>query len=357
MNKKLALFPMTRDMCAIVRYPMLLREYALSHLLVPDYKRLEGIDISILDGGSQAGMVLSCYSKDKIAECDTLFVEYDEKLKDLSLYKEAINDAKELGKEVILSYMMTKKLETPCESWPEGLPALQSPENDRMYECSVPVIMVFSQGPNIDQFAIELALRKYFIEAGYKVGQIGSREVSRFFGFSGMPGFIYEQRNAYEIILKLNKYINDLEKAEEPELMIIGVPGGIMKYSNNILQGLGLLPFIVSNAVKSDVSILGMYHSIYIKDFFDNMCTFGQYRLGCPIKFFGVSNVSASIDARTNEIKMEYVDLDSDFVLQGIQDEMAFDEHYLFNVLDNESVKKACIAVHDVLVGNARYVH
>ena len=79
MSKKLALFPMTRDMCAMARNVGLLANYNLSRLLVPSYLRIQDQDISTIDGGSPTSHVLTDYNEDKITECDALFVEYDDK--------------------------------------------------------------------------------------------------------------------------------------------------------------------------------------------------------------------------------------------------------------------------------------
>ena len=48
--QKLALFPMTKDQCAIARYQSLLAGFELDKLYVPQFWGLNGADVFKLDG-------------------------------------------------------------------------------------------------------------------------------------------------------------------------------------------------------------------------------------------------------------------------------------------------------------------
>jgi len=318
--------------------------------------RLDGRDVSYMDGGKPTGAILSDYSKDKLKDVDTLFLEYDDKLSDLTLYQEVINDAKMMGIEVVMSRLLFQNIKESPDCWPQETPLAITENMSRLYEIHIPVITIFSQGVNTDQFAVELGLRKCFTEAGYKVSQIGSREISQFFNFPSIPDFMYEHRSAYEKVLRFNQYVRELTENEKSELLIIGVPGAVMKFNDRILEGLGLLPFLVSNAVKSDLSIMCMYYSVHDKNFFEEMSRYGQYRLDAPIDFFSMSNTTLVPDAVVEGAKLKYIRLDSEFVLQGIQNVMEGGVYKLFNSLDDNSVQNACIAVQETLSNNIRYM-
>jgi peptide maturation system protein (TIGR04066 family) len=356
MPKKLSLFPMTRDLCATARYPSLLQGYNLSHLFVPEFMRVDGSDISRLDGGNAASMTLSHYSKDRLAECETIFIDYDEYLADLSFCKEVLADAKEMGKEVILSRTLEQKLREGPPSWPTDLPLEANPNTDLLREIKIPVIMVLSHGLRTDQFAFELALRQHFAEVGYTIGQIGSREMSHFFGFHGMPDFLYEHRDAYEKTLRFNRFIVNLVAAERPELLIIGVPDSIMKFNDRLLHGLGVLPSVICSGVTSDVSILCTYCHEYKEPFFDELSQHSNYRLGSSVQFFNLANTTVDVDdSNPDNMTFDFIDLDSNFVLQQVNN-MNVERYHLFNALDRVSAKNACIAIQDALSGNVRYM-
>jgi len=355
MTKKLALFPMTKNMCAVVRYLSLLQGYVLSHLLIPNFMGLTGEDISRIDGGTNATATLADYSKELLVECDTLFVDYDESLTSLSLYNEAIQDAKELGKEVILSRKLIQQLQyeiNETKELPISNPRIRSLENDYLQEIRIPVITVLTQGERADQFIVELALRKHFLEEGYKVSQIGSHEASQLFGFSSLPDFLFESRDIYDKTMLFNDYVKELTDKEQSHLLILGVSGGTMKYSNRVLNDLGFLPFIACTAVRSDLPILCMFHSVYKESYFDEMFNHGRYKLGSPIRFFNISNTCFLPELSSDIPVIKYVDVNSDFVMNSLQTEMGTGEYHVFNALNNESMENACKSVQEMLTNN-----
>lgn len=143
---KLSLFPMTRDLCAVARYSSMLQGYTISHLFVPSFVQMENWDVSQIDGGNFSSMKLSHYNRDRLNECDVIFLDYDENIEDLMLYKEVIADANELNKEIIIARKLEDKMRTSPLSWPTTPPHEENPKADFLHEISVPVIMVLSYG-------------------------------------------------------------------------------------------------------------------------------------------------------------------------------------------------------------------
>jgi len=358
MRKKLALFPMTRDLCAVARYSSTMCDYEVTCLFTISAMGLPGADISTIDGGALAGAYLVEYSKSALtsAACNVIFLDYDEKLQESLLYSQILQDAADLNIEVIISRKLLSHLQKKLTEWPNDSPHTEYPEFDRMYEIRVPVVTVLSQGNRTDQFALELALRQYFISKGYNVSQIGSHEASELFGFSRLPDFMYEPRDAYDKTIKFNHYAYDLIDKEQPHLLILGVPGATMKYNNRLLCGLGYLPQIVCNAVKSDVSILSLYHVICNEKFLKEIEQHGHYHLNSPIQLFNIANVSFVPDLVSEFPKIKYLDLNSRFVLDSINSKMETGIYDVYNVLDTESAVSLCSAVESILSGNVHYV-
>ena len=352
MCKRLALFPMTKDLCAVARHAAMLQGYTLSHILAPAYTGLAGQDVSLADGGSTCGVSFAAYSEDTLADCDVLLVDYDENMKELDIYQSATDTARRLGKEVILTRKLAQLLNAPedvCDTaagtWPTNIP-------EQLYEIDVPVITVLSQGPRTDQLAVELTLRKHFMDAGYKVAQLSSHIAGTLFGFDSLPTFLYEQRDAYDKMLRFNHYVKDMTQAASPDVLIMGAPEGIMKYNNNVLMGMGYLPQIICDAVPSDLPVLCMYHAKYNKLYLDDISLFGQYRLGAAIQHFHAANSFFSAQSTALSLKKEYTDLKSDFVLHSLKDVKVTDYH-LVNVLDAASAQGLFRAMQDELTDNA----
>lgn len=345
---------MTRNQCALARYSSLLINYSLTRCFVPSFKHLDGADINRLDGGETTDITLSSYSKESLSSVDELVVDYDDRLINLGLYKEVIANAVEMGKDVFLTRQMKIALRKVINAWPTVLPLEEDPEEDMLYEISVPVVTVLTQGMRTDQFAIELALNNHFSEEGYNVSQICSCSYGKFLGLTDMPDFIYEPRHAYEKIIRFNHFVKQLVDDENPDLIIISVPEAVMKYSNKMLQGLGVLPFVISNAIQSDITIFDLYFDKYNEKYFDELTHFAKYRLSCPVHFFNLSNTLIIPSESDRTAKIEYVDINSKFVFKGVEDDIEQGKYRLFNILDSRSAKQLCICVQDTLIKNVR---
>jgi len=358
MCKKLSLFPMTRDQVAMVRYSSLLHGFDLLHCFVPKFrKQIAGADVSRLDGGDVAGTAITTYDRELLAKSDVIFIDYDERIsQELKVYQSVISDAEEMCKEIILSNRLKQKLNTESVSWPKDPPRVEIPGEDILYEIHVPVITVSTHGFYTDQFAVELALRKHFVDLGYKVSQIGSWDAGGFYGFSDVPSFIHEPRDAYDKALQFNQFTKDIISKEQPELLIIGIPGATMKFTNQVLQGLGMLPLIIGAAVKADISVLCMHYAEYNELYFKETVDSFKFRQGTLLKFFNLANSSAMPDMTTDGAKLNYTDLDSDFVLEGIKTDVEHGDYHVFNALSSKSVEAMCQAMQDTLTGNVRYM-
>jgi len=361
MSERLSLFPMNRDLCAVARYATLLQGYDLTHLLMPKYLRMGGEDVSRLDGGTHVGLQLTDYNKDRLMECDVLYMDYDETIASENFYKEIFIHAREMGVEVIPSNALKKKFNDIFDDLfaTAEVPFEITPADDFLYDINIPVITVLSHGPCTDQLAVELALRQHFVDAGYNVGQIGSHDASKMFGFLSMPEFMLASGDTYEKTVRFNRYIKDLVSNEQFEILVLGAPGAIVKYNNRLLQGLGVLPSAICNAVRSDVSIVCTYCGDYKNEYFSEISQFGEFRLGSPIYFYNVANTTAAPDIskenNTGVIPLTYTNVDSRFVLSILRN-VKSDGYHLFNALDNDSVKEACIAVQNALSGNTPFM-
>jgi len=361
MKKKLALFPVTRVQCALSRHSSLLNGFDVSYLFVPRFWALDGKDACCLDGGEVTNRLLHSFDKELLMDIDVLFVDYNENINNMAIYESVISAAMDACIEIILSREIKGKLEseTPNLLLGNNYAIKEKGEKEHLYQICCPVITVLTQGIRTDQFAVELSLRKHFLESGYRVSQIGSHDASGFFGFSGIPSFLHESFDAYEKILKFNHYVKNLAEEESPELLIIGVPNAIMKYNDEIPLGFGILPSIICTAVESDLSILCMYYNSYNIKIFKEMRNYFHYHLRSCVNLFALSNTRISFDNSSGQDKLDYFDLESVFVMKGIENILKETENFefhLFNALNSESINEACLLAHSYLTDNADFV-
>ncbi|MCL2222621.1 MAG: TIGR04066 family peptide maturation system protein [Oscillospiraceae bacterium] len=352
MIKDLAIFPITKNMCAVARNNILLQDFEIKYLLSPSFLGLGGKDICHVDGGDESGKYITDYSHDKLTSCHTLFVDYDENIKEMAIYKEVIEAALSANVDVMMSREITKRLGKTVSTQYDSHTLNINSEVDRLYSVRVPVVTVLSQGVRVDQFAVELSLRKHFINSGYNVSQFGSSEASALFGFQAFPSFLFDSICGYEKVLKLNKHIKKITEDEKSDVLILGVPGSTMKINDQLLSGLGLIPFIVCNAVKCDLAIYCLYYEDFKEKYFDEISNHCLYRFDIPVKHFNIANSSLVPDTSSETPKENYIDLKSTFVFDHLLNNTSYKRHKLFNILDNKSATALCSNVIDELSDN-----
>ena len=96
-----------------------------------------------------------------------------------------------------------------------------------------------------------------FRELGYNVEVISTRLDSEVLGINPIPQFMFETgMSESEKIIKYNHYVKQIELVKDPDLIIIGVPGGIMPFDKVNYNNFGAIAFLISMAVSVDYAIL-----------------------------------------------------------------------------------------------------
>ncbi|MCL2189111.1 MAG: TIGR04066 family peptide maturation system protein [Defluviitaleaceae bacterium] len=352
MSKKLVLFPASHNMCAVARHVHLLRGYQLHSIMESSSLMLNKKDISEVDGGNPAGIMIDDVSNEIIKSCDVLYIDYNESYRKREIYERVMNVAKVHGKELIIS-----KREK-CSLGDELIKKSINTNKVRpiINDINVPVIFILSQGERTDQLAVELTLYSHFMEQGYKITHIGSTDVGCLFGFDCTPAFLHEDRCAEEKIIMFNNYVRTSIERDASDVVIISVSDAIMKYNNRILNGLGVMPFVMTNAVRSDVSLYCMHFAENLNEYIKEIKMYCHYRFDCKPSYFCVANTAVRYEANTNADKLNYTALDSQFVLDSLKREEEASGMHLFNALDKKSIANVCTAIELELQNNAVYV-
>lgn len=351
-NIKIAIFPIERRTAALARHCASLRGDEPVCLLAPNHKNMEGRDLSEMDGGSYAGIVLYSGSREQLEQCSLAYFYNSKLVTNNRVYEELIEYARQCGSEVVIDRSLAVRLGLgnvePEADFQDEYPS------DELLEPDVPVIAVYSSGEFTDQANVELSIREYFISQGYKTAQIGTEDYSRILGFSAVPSFVTaEGPDMQTRIVRLNHYINRIVKEENADLFILGVPDAIMKYNNKVLNGMGILPFIMSNAVTADIGVLCMYQNSYKKEYFDEMMLYGKYHMNCPLSYFNIANARLlDEDAYTNK-QLDYLLLDHNVVMAETDMEMGADEFVVFNSHTEDSADYAYWKMEEELAENA----
>jgi len=133
-------------------------------------------------------------------------------------------------------------------------------------------------------------------------------------------------------ILLFNRYVKRLEVAEKPDIIILGVPGAVQNLSEKFTMGFAVTPYLTFNAVLVDYLILCSFFEIS-EDFFCKISTMCEYKFGCPVDCFHISDVI--VDMMSSEEKKIIITkvLNRDFTKQKLA-ELKDAEIQKFNILE-----------------------
>lgn len=156
---------------------------------------------------------------------------------------------------------------------------------------TVPIVFIAGMTLYTEKFQVQLALRKKLQENDYQVSQIGSKSYSSLFGFHPYPAFMEGNMNNEQKMVAFQKYVKYLEMKEKPDLILIGIPGGIMAVNKKHHFDFGITAFMIAQAVDADYVIMNMLYSKgYTVEQLEEIKQVCRYRLNFEIDSFHLSN-------------------------------------------------------------------
>ncbi|WP_313134825.1 TIGR04066 family peptide maturation system protein [Anaerocolumna sp.] len=353
MSKKIAFFPTNHDNATLIRYAYM-GGYEPIALLAPEINVLEGYDISKLDGGPNADIRLHIDYEEKILESDLVYFADCEEFQNNKLYIELMEYAKKQRKEVIMPNDVAKQLgvdlQKVCIEERDILADID--KFPKMLQIESPIISIFTIGEKCGQIQTELLARKYFLGKGYNVMQIGSHDFMKLVGCLNIPDIMFDSTiDPFKKAIIFNRFIHKHFKLKNPDIILIGVPHPVMKYNNNNLNGLGILPLIIQSALQSDIGIINMHFADYTVEFLEEVKQFCKYRLDIDTRYFGISNTSVlkNVD---NPSKLEYLRLTSDFVNSNLVSGLGGEQFTIFPAYNEEEANNAFQKMEKELQGN-----
>lgn len=210
-------------------------------------------------------------------------------------------------------------------------------KNLGMDEVPAPIILVIGAGERCCKFDIQLELRNTLLENGYAVSQIGSKQCSELFGFHSFPQFMLDnsEYKESEKITGFNKYIQLLYRKENPDVIIIGVPGGVFPFDKEFHNNFGITNFLVSNAVLPDYVIFASLYIDSLKEYLEEVKNRIANKYGYDVDRTFVSNYALDYAASKSENALSYITCKT----SAIKNKM--DISGIGNIYDSEYKKEA----------------
>lgn len=309
MKKRIAIYPYHKGIEALLKSNSHFREYDLKYLIVPQgwesFNEVEHLDKSLVCQELHFFLNKLIGSVDTLLLCEPFFQV------EKSLYEEIITLAKEAGIHIMYTAGLKPVLkntitnEWECLEFDNSFPVMERGTNARI---DVPVIVILGMGENSGKWDLQLKLCEAFLNSGYKVSLISSNPLSRLWGHNIIPSFVDSKILTFaQQVENMNAFIKDVEIRERPDVIIIGVPGAILKYSPVVTNGYGYLPFLVCNAVQPDLTILSLYCGSYEEEHLKELKSACFYRYGVNVDYYNISDKVCLYNPETRDLDYHFV--------------------------------------------------
>lgn len=341
----LLIYPFCEEFVEFARYREALKGYDHLILVAPKSFGLDGEDASICDGGDQLNIKILSDFNVGMEQADAIFFGYVESNTSEQNYIEKIRTVLDSKKKVYIAselrehlgdfdgYEQTEILDYSKEVFMEEL-------TEKLLPIPVPVIMVFGIGDRCNKFSIQLKLRNYFQGQGYRVMSCGSKSFSKLFGIEALPQFLFDDMNDGMKIRQFNSYIYHRVERENPDVVVIGIPGGIMQINPYIFHEFGESAFIISNALKADLSVLSLYKQDFSYEFIDKLLNICIYRYNFQVGYINIANTNYYISSEDKKERLTTVP--SRYIVEDVLKELHHEGVSFFNALNEVSMNEAC---------------
>lgn len=359
-KQRLMVYPFDNEFLPAVRYPELISDYTPTKLVSLRGWGLAGKDAGTAGRIGKTGLSVSEDFEEALLECDTvLFVDSHQKPDfDKILYPKMLKVI-DNGKNILCAASVEDKAKEQLAGLASNRgvscyflkdnKTYATPVKNEIYNINTPVVFVLGIAERTNKFAIQLALRKHLLEDGYKVTQIGTKDYCELLGFHSMPGFMYgKSLSEAEKITLFNHYVKSLEVSEKPDIIVIGLPGGTMKFNNKYTNQFGIMAYEISQAVIPDASICSILYEDYKQSFFENVLTSLKYKLGFKVDCFNISNYQFDWGRSDTTSQMAYTLLESAAVTEKAKS-WSVSETAVYNILDDNHADEMYRLIMDKL--------
>ncbi|WDV45618.1 TIGR04066 family peptide maturation system protein [Clostridiaceae bacterium M8S5] len=356
MKKNMMIYPFGPQTTPIVRYIDMLETVVVQPVASKSWSFCE-VDIENFDGGSSQIKSISYDFEDSFDKCDLIYVPYENNILTLKDYKTLIDRIVESEKHAIISHDLEKKLNYNLSNF-ENIDIYDFDDTEiefkfeQIVPISIPVILVMGDGINCNKFEIQLTLRKFFQDKGYSVCQFGTKEYSRLFGFKSLPRFIFGSKSLKDKIIRLNYTIYREVMREKADIVIVGVPGGVLPISKEHPGDFGEFAYMITNAVKPDITIRSLYYNNYPSEFFKKDRLMCKYRLNSEVEYYNISNTKL-VFPYDRYSELDYLTIKSNNIVNYVTSQNDKTDGYkCFNVLEENNLADAYNQILSQLIGN-----
>lgn len=331
--KRAAIFPYNRDAQILIENRDMISDIIITSVI--SYQE----DSTMMEKYNQESDIYFGVDFEKICdEIDAILICDNIQGFPLVGYYNKIKMAVSKGKDIYISSMLYRQI--GGENFQESMLHILNNDwcgnnyNSKMvFDIEVPIISVLGMGENCDKFPLQIKLNRKIKEKGYRVLSICSNPMGKLIGLIPLPGFLYDSKMSLpQKTIQFNHLLYDLIEEKEPDVVVIGYPSGIMpinQYCNNYF---GEIPFLISNAVVSDIAIFSTFFiSKAEESFFDGLIKICETKFNVPINSFCISQQQYSTNKEEHKVKYRF--LSNNFFNENFPD-ISHVKHKIFGLRD-----------------------
>lgn len=321
MKKKVLIYPFSNKFFPVMK-AMINKadEYEIVSVVTPKtwFLARENDDVSKFNNSDPLGIAISNDFEEEIKKCDTVIIAdcNNEKL----IYSHIIQKIKtsiELNKNIICCFKLddkdvleinelckrsTIKFEylNEADKSDEAIDILKKQIVNNCTKIYKPDSTVIFVGKLLDELESTFSLvsiSENYKKEGYNVVTISLNSNCKILDYLSFPNFMFESNTPIEEkIFMFNFFIKQIEIEYKPDLIIVQLPGGMLKYSDIITNGFGIYPYLISQALSSDYFVLVTPLDETDKEFFEKISECFWHRFGFKIDAVNMLNAALDID-------------------------------------------------------------
>ena len=357
------IYPYDNDLLFMFKYNQLNMKFNSMGAVAPKGWGLTNKNIGQIDGIDDESIIVKSKFEDcsNYYDCVVVADSYNELKSDIFLHNigseirkgKSIMCLKELAwSEYEEIYDLYAKNGVVFEYIMNRSPEVLDIKNEMLLNINTPIILVSGIAERTRKFDLQLAIRNEIQSQKYKISQIGTKNYCEIFGFKSFPLFMYNSNisEANKIIM-FNRYIKSIEINEKPDVILIGIPGGIMPINKQFTDGFGILNYLVSQAIRPDAVILNVLYDDYLTDYYNQINLLFKYKFGYGIDCFAFSNVKFDYQESKSIGEKCYTVIDSDFIDDKLTKYAGY-EKPIYNISNDKDVKDMTNYIISMLSGD-----
>ncbi|MDC7290403.1 TIGR04066 family peptide maturation system protein [Blautia schinkii] len=215
------------------------------------------------------------------------------------------------------------------------------------YSINTPTLVVLGAEKGTDKFEVQMQLIDQFERKGYKCSAVSSRRDSELYGMHSIPDFMFDGNlRESDKVIQYNHYVKLIESIEKPDLIIIGIPGGILPYDGIYHNDFGILAYEISMAIPCDAAIMCFPYNQYFSGDYSDIIHDVDIRFGFNILGCHIAAVVPDTQDIYENLKRNLITIEKQIVRKKIE---SYHNEIVIDMTSKRGAEKACELIIDFL--------